>query len=48
MLVNYPPIVAVSSLVSTLRCVAIRLLRKGADIRKRYWKGVLWSPSYLA
>jgi putative transposase len=30
-------------------CVSSRLLRQQRpDIRKRYWKGVLWSPSYFA
>ena len=29
--------------------VSSRLLRKERpDIQKRYWKGVLWSPSYFA
>ena len=49
LLVNYPPKVAVSSLVNSLKGVSSRLLRKERpDIRDRYWKGVLWSPSYFA
>ena len=49
LLVEYPPKVAVSSLVNSLKGVSSRLLRKERpDIEKRYWKGVLWSPSYFA
>jgi putative transposase len=49
LLVEYPPKVAVSSLVNSLKGVSSRLLRQQRpDIRKRYWKGVLWSPSYFA
>jgi putative transposase len=41
--------VAVSSLVNSLKGVSSRLLRQQRpDIRKRYWKGVFWSPSYFA
>ena len=49
LLADYPPKVAVSSLVNSLKGVSSRLLRQQRpDIRKRYWKGVLWSPSYFA
>jgi putative transposase len=49
LLVEYPPKVAVSNLVNSLKGVSSRLLRKERpDIQKRYWKGVLWSPSYFA
>jgi putative transposase len=49
LLVQYPPKVAVSSLVNSLKGVSSRLLRRQRpDFRKRYWKGVLWSPSYFA
>jgi putative transposase len=49
LLVEYPPKVAVASLVNSLKGVSSRLLRQQRpDIRKRYWKGVLWSPSYFA
>ena len=49
LLVEYPPKVAVSNLVNSLKGVSSRLLRKERpDIENRYWKGVLWSPSYLA
>jgi putative transposase len=51
LLVQCPPKVAVSSLVDSLKGVSSRLLRQQhPDIRYRYryWKGVLWSPSYFA
>ena len=49
LLVEYPPKVAVSNLVISLKGVSSRLLRKERpDVEKRYWKGVLWSPSYFA
>ncbi|OYD52389.1 IS200/IS605 family transposase [Thauera propionica] len=49
LLVEYPPKVAVSNLVNSLKGVSSRLLRRERpDIQKHYWKGVLWSPSYFA
>lgn len=49
LLIEYPPKVPVSSLVNSLKGVSSRLLRqRRPDMRKRYWKGVLWSPSYFA
>ena len=49
LLVNYPPKVAVSSLVNSLKGVSSRRLRQNHPaLVKRYWKGVLWSPSYFA
>ena len=49
LLVNYPPKVALSIFVNSLKGVSSRLLRKDfPDLRKRYWKGALWSPSYFA
>lgn len=49
LLVNYPPKVAISKLVNSLKGVSSRVLRnRHADLQKRYWKGVLWSPSYFA
>jgi len=49
LLVEYPPKVAVSNLVNSLKGVSSRLLRKERpDIQNHYWKGVLWSPSYFA
>lgn len=49
LLVNYPPKVAVSVLVNSLKDVSSRRLRQiRPDIARRYWKGVLWSPSHFA
>jgi putative transposase len=49
LLVNYPPKHSVSSLVNGLKGVSSRLLRQDRpDLAQRYWKGVLWSPSYFA
>jgi len=49
LLVEYPPRVPVSGLVNSLKGVSSRLLRRDRrDIAKRYWRGVLWSPSYFA
>lgn len=49
LLVHYPPIVPVSKLLNSLKGVSSRLLRKEfRDLRRSYYKGVLWSPSYFA
>lgn len=50
LLVNYPPKVAVSSLVNSLKGVSSRMLRKNdyPGIRQKLWGGALWSPSYFA
>ena len=49
LLVEYPPKLAVSVLVNSLKGVSSRLLRKDRpDLKKRYWKNVVWSPSYFA
>lgn len=49
LLVEYPPKVAVSTLVNSLKGVSSRLLRKERpDIERKYRKDVLWSPSYFA
>ncbi len=49
LLVEYPPKVAVSNMVNSLKGVSSRLLRKERpDIVQRYYKDVLWSPSYFA
>ena len=49
LLVNYPPKHSVSSLVNSLKGVSSRLLRlERPDLEPRYWKDVLWSPSYFA
>lgn len=49
LLIEYPPKLAVSSLVNSLKGVSSRLLRKHLPgLTKHYWKRVLWSPSYFA
>jgi putative transposase len=49
LLVSYPPKVSLSRLVNSLKGVSSRLLRRERpDLRGRYWKSVLWSPSYFA
>jgi putative transposase len=49
LLVEYPPTMAISPLVDSLKGVSSRLLRqRHPDIARRYGKGVLWSPSYFA
>ena len=50
LLVNYPPKVAVSNLVNSLKGVSSRIIRKKnyPSIRNKLWGNVLWSPSYFA
>ena len=50
LLVNYPPKVAVSALVNSLKGVSSRMIRKKnyPSIKKKLWGGALWSPSYFA
>ena len=49
LLIEYPPKLAISNLVNSLKGVSSRLLRKHLPVlTKYYWKGVLWSPSYFA
>ena len=49
LLVEYPPRVSVSALVNSLKGASSRVLRRlRPDMAKRYWRGVLWSPSYFA
>jgi len=50
LLVNYPPKVAVSNLVNSLKGVSSRMIRQKMypSIRKKLWGGALWSPSYFA
>ncbi|MEV7970139.1 IS200/IS605 family transposase [Sphaerisporangium sp. NPDC088356] len=49
LLVHYPPKVALSTLVKSLKGVSARLLRKEypAHIRNYLWGGHFWSPSYF-
>lgn len=50
LLVNYPPKVAISKLVNSLKGVSSFLIRKKEypSIKKKLWGGALWSPSYFA
>ena len=50
LLVNYPPKVAVSTLVNSLKSIASFMIRKKNDpiICKKLWGGALWSPSHFA
>ena len=48
-IIEYPPKVSISALVNALKGTSSRLLRKERpDIARRYFDGVLWSPSYFA
>ena len=50
LLVNYPPKIAISKLVNSLKGVSSRLIRKNnyPTIRQSLWGDNLWSPSYFA
>jgi putative transposase len=49
LMVSYPPKVAISKLVNSLKGVSSRLLRRDFPaLASKYWKGILWSPSYFA
>jgi putative transposase len=50
LLVHYPPKVAISKLVNSLKGVSARYLRQEYDshVRKHLWGGHLWSGSYFA
>lgn len=49
LLVEYPPKLSVTALVNALKGTSSRLLRKEMPhVASRYWKGVLWTPSYFA
>ena len=50
LLVNYPPKVAVSNLVNSLKGVSSRIVRRKnyPGMRKQLWNGALCSPSYFA
>ena len=50
LLVNYPPKVAISNLVNSLKGVSSRLIRKKdyPGIRAKLWRAALRSPSYFA
>ena len=47
--VNYPPQVAISKLVNSMKGVSSRRLKKDLPVvKKYYWNKVFWSPSYCA
>jgi putative transposase len=50
LLVTYPPKVAVSKLVNSLKGISSLLVRKKnyPSIKKKLWGGALWSPSYFS
>ena len=50
LLVNYPPKVAISRLVNSLKGASSRVIRRKnyPSIRQKLWGGALWSPSYFA
>lgn len=50
LLVHYPPKVALSKLVNSLKGVSARLLRKefSTHVREHLWGGHFWSGSYFA
>jgi putative transposase len=50
LLVSYPPKLAVSRLVNSLKLVSARLLRKRnlPEIRHKLWGSHFWTPSYYA
>jgi putative transposase len=50
LLINYPPKIAISKLVNSLKGVSSRLIRRKAypSIKRALWGGSLWSPSYFA
>jgi len=50
LLINYPPKVAVSKLVNSLKGVSSHLIRKKnyPSVCKKLWGTALWSPSYFA
>jgi putative transposase len=50
LLVGYPPTVALSSLVNSLKGVSARLIRTARlpEVRAKLWGEHFWSPSYCA
>jgi putative transposase len=50
LLVNYPPKLAISRLVNSLKLVSARLLRKRnlPEVRRKLWGNHFWTPSYYA
>ena len=50
LLISYPPKIAISNLVNSLKGVSSRLLRTNDfdKIKDKLWGNQLWSPSYFA
>ena len=49
LLIQYPPQLSLSKLVNSLKgSSSYRLRSLHPELQERYWKGVLWSPSYFA
>ena len=50
LLINYPPKIAISKLVNSLKGVSSRLIKKHHSkyISRFLWKNNLWSPSYFS
>ena len=49
LLIHYPPKVALSKLVNSLKGVSSRKLKlHHREVANKYWKSALWSPSYFA
>jgi putative transposase len=49
LLVVFPPKVAVSKLVNSIKGASSRVLRgEMPSVARHYWQGGLWSPSYFA
>jgi putative transposase len=50
LLINYPPRVAISNLVNSLKGVSSRLIRKRGypSVQQALWGNHFWSPSYFA
>jgi len=47
--INYPPKVAVSNRVNSLKGVSARIMRRDhPDLGRHLWRGHLWSPSCFA
>jgi putative transposase len=46
LILDYPPKLAISKIVNSLKGVSSRILRKEFE-KEIYYKGVLWSPSYF-
>ena len=50
LLINYPPKIAISNLVNSLKGVSSRMIRRKnyPEIHNKLWGGALWTPSYFA